>query len=102
MPEIIVKKYEHFNTALPNWDTPKGKYIKSKNHYDSELKKSGMVRSDRFGQVHEPARKDYILSKDARKIIEAAKNSKDKNGNVRLSGRAIEAMKAIGAIKKKA
>mgnify|MGYP003349363528 CR=1 FL=1 len=46
MPNIIVKKYEHINRALPNWDTPTGKYIKDKDHYDYEMKKAGMVSYD--------------------------------------------------------
>ena len=45
--------------------------------------------------------KDYKLSDKARAIISSVSNSKDKNGNVRLSDRAIDAMKDIGAIGKK-
>ena len=99
--QIIVKKYEHFNRSLPNWDTPKGKYIKSQSHYKEELAKSGMKQTDTFGQVMEAPRKDYKLSEKAREIINTAKNSKDKRGNVKLSDRTIKAMTEIGAINKK-
>ena len=98
MANIIVKNYEHFNRSLPNWDTPKGKYIKSKSHYESEMKKAGMVRSDSFGQVSQPKLKDYNLSDKARAILGSVRA--DKNGKVQLSGRQIQAMKEIGAIKK--
>jgi hypothetical protein len=99
--QIIVKNYEHFNRSFGNWDTPKGKYIKSKAHYLDELAKSGMKQYDEFGQVEEPKRKEYELSKKGREIIQAAKNSKDKNGKVKLSDKTIDAMKEMGAINKK-
>lgn|SRR3990167_618845 len=98
MASIIVKSYEHFNKSLPNWDTPKGKYIKNKEHYESELRKSGMVHVDNAGQTSKPKLKDYKLSDKARSIISSASNSKDKHGNVRLSDRTIDALKEIGAI----
>lgn len=99
MANIIVKNYEHFNRSLPNWDSTQGKYIKSKAHYEQELKKAGMKQADSFGKTSEPSRKEYELSQKAREIIREASYSKDKDGKVRLSGRAIEAMKEIGAIK---
>lgn len=98
---IIVKKYEHFNRSFGNWDTPNGKYIKSKAHYEEELKKSGMERCDEFGEIGNPNRKDYELSKKGREIIESAKSCKDRKGNVKLSDRTIDAMKSMGAIGKK-
>ena len=101
MASIIVKSYEHFNKSLPNWDTPKGKYIKNKEHYESELRKSGMVHVDNAGQTSKPKLKDYKLSDKARSIISSASNSKDKHGNVRLSDRTIDALKEIGALGKK-
>lgn len=100
MTTIIVKNWEHVNRSLPNWDTSKGKYIKNKEHYESELRKSGMVHVDKLGQTS-PKLKEYKLSDKARSIISAASNSKDKNGNVHLGGRAIDALKEIGAIGKK-
>lgn len=98
--EIIIKKYEHFNRSLPNWDTPKGKYISSERQYREELAKAGMKEVNSFGQVNSPSRKDYKLSKKANEIIETARNSKNSRGEVQLSGRTIEAMKEIGAINK--
>ena len=98
--EIIIKKWEHYNRSFKDWDTPQGKYIKNKDHYESELKKSGMVSVDKAGQVTEAPRKEYKLSKKAVDIINAAKNS-SRNGKVKLSDNAIKAMVEIGAISKK-
>lgn len=97
--QIIVKKYDHINSALPGWDTPKGKYIKSKDHYDRCLKEAGMVSYEKNNSG--PKLKDYILSKKAKEIINTASNSKDKKGRVRLDDRTIDAMKDIGAIGRK-
>lgn len=99
--QIIVKNYEHFNRSLPNWDTPKGVYVKSKDHYDRLCKEAGMVSVDKFGQTGS-SRKEYKLSNKAKEIIAAASQIKDKNGKVKLGDRTIEAMKEIGAIKPKA
>ena len=101
MTQIIIKNWEHFNRSLPNWDSPKGKYIRSKAQYQNELAKSGMKQMESFGQVGTPKKKDYILSPKAREIINTASNSKDRKGKVRLSDRTIKAMQEIGAIGKK-
>lgn len=104
MVNIIVKQsYNHINSSLPGWDTPKGRYVKNKDHYDRLCKESGMVSFEQAQEIADKARstkiKDYKPSKEALEIIKAAKNSSDKNGNVKLSDRTIEAMikkKAIG------
>lgn len=97
---IIVKSYEHVNRSLPNWDTPKGKVIRSKAHYESELRKHNMVPYEQAREiaknVQENKRKEYKLSDQAREIIQTAKSSADKDGNVQLSVRTIEAMEKMG------
>ena len=97
MGDIIVKNYEHINKALPNWDTPQGKYIKNKDHYDRCMKEAGMVSEDKASSSG-PKLKEYEISNKARDIINSAKASKDKNGNIKLSDRTIDAMKSIGAL----
>lgn len=92
MPEIIVKNYSHINSALPNWDTPRGKLIKSKDHYDRCVKEAGMTS---YENIKSPQRKEYQISDKAREIIRTAKNSVDKKGNVRLSDRTIDAMRSL-------
>lgn len=102
MVNIIVKSYEHFNKSLPNWDTPKGKYIRTKDQYDRAIKESGMISYEESNQKNASKKlKDYSLSNEAKKIIQAAKNSKDKRGNVKLSDRTIDAMVSRGIIGKK-
>lgn len=102
MVQIIVKNYEHFNRSLPNWNTPKGVYVKSKDHYDRLCKESGMVSVDKFGETGSKARKEYKLSDKSKAIIAAASQIKDKNGKIKLGDKAIKAMIEIGAIKPKA
>jgi len=98
MPNIIIKNYEHFNTALPNWDTPKGKYIRTKEQYDRAVKEAGMVKYT--GEEKSPKLKDYELSSKSRAIIASVKGKADKRGNVKLSDREIDALKSMGAIGK--
>ena len=97
--QIIVKNYQHINSALPNWNTPKGVLVKSKDHYDKLCKEAGMVPYEKNNSG--PKLKDYNLSSKAKAIIEAAKNAKDSKGRVKLSDRTVDALKDIGAIGKK-
>lgn len=91
---IIVKNYAHHNTSFKNWDTPKGVWVKSKDHYDRLMKEQGMVSYEKAQEIADKSRKskikDYKVSKETMAIIEHAKNSKDKHGNVKLSDRAID------------
>jgi hypothetical protein len=101
MTAIIVKSYAHVNKALPNWDTPQGRIVKSKDHYDRLMKENNMVSYETMMQQAENKKlKPYILSKKAQAIINHASNVKDKKGRVKLSDSAIDAMKEIGAIGK--
>ena len=100
--QIIVKNYEHFNKSLPNWNSPKGVYVKSKDHYDKLCKEAGMVSVDKFGETGSRSRKDYVLSEKAQAIITAASQTKDKKGKVKLGDKAVKAMIDMGAIKPKA
>lgn len=104
MPNIIIKNYEHFNTALPNWNTPKGVYIKTKDQYDRAMKEANMVSYDemhRRAQSNKDKRTEYKPSEKALAIMKHAINSADKKGNVKLSGRAIEGLKEMKALKPK-
>lgn len=98
--QIIVKNYEHYNKAFPVWDTPKGKYIKSRDHYEQTLKEQNMVPEEKR-KLRNCDPKPYIPSKKALEIMASARNSKEKNGKVRLSDRTIDALQGIGAINKK-
>lgn len=98
--QIIVKKYEHINSALPNWNTPRGVYVKNKDHYDRLCKEAGMVAVEDAGEVSQGKLKGYELSAKAKSIISAAQAG-SRNGKVKLSDKTIDAMKSIGALGKK-
>lgn len=99
MPAIHVKSYEHVNKAFSNWDTPNGKIIRSKDHYDRTMKEQGMVSYEQMQQQASSKKlKEYSLSAEGKAIIQAAKASKDKNGKVRLSDRTIEALVKLSLI----
>lgn len=102
MVQIIVKNYNHFNKALPNWDTPNGVHVKNKDHYDRLCKENGMISYEQAkDQEKNKVLKSYALSEKGKSIIAAAKQSKDSRGNVKLSDKTIDAMRSIGAVGKK-
>lgn len=95
--EIIVKSsYAHINRSLPNWDSPQGRIVKNRDHYDRLCKENGMVSYEKAEEMADIARKSkikpYEISKDALAIIKAAKNSSDNKGNVKLGDKVIKAM----------
>lgn len=91
--------YAHVNRALPNWDTPNGKIVKNKDHYDRLMKEAGMISYDKAQEMATgPKRKEYKLTDESRALINAAKALADKNGKVKLSGRMIEAMMKKGIV----
>lgn len=102
--QIIVKSYEHVNRSFNNWDTPNGKYIKNKDHYDRTMKEQGMVSYEKMKQMtEENYRRDkkFEPSKKALGIVKYAIEHADKNGNVKLSGKAVQALKEMKAIRPK-
>lgn len=96
--QVIVKNYEHFNRSLPNWDTPKGVYVRSKAHYERLCQEANMVPASQTKTV---TRKEYSLSKEAQSIIASAQIRADGKGRVQLSDRTIAAMIKKRAIGKK-
>lgn len=102
MPAIIVKNYEHFNKAFGNWNTPKGVHVKNKDHYDRLMKENNMISyEESVEKSKNNGNKPYVTSDKAWDIIKAAKNSKNKKCQVKLSDRTLDAMREIGAIDKK-
>ena len=101
MANIIVRNYEHFNRSLPNWDTPKGKWIGSRAQYEKELAKNGFVSFEEGEKLAASGRKtlhkDYDgLSPQAMAVCKAAKDQADKKGNLKPSSRLIDGMKKAG------
>jgi hypothetical protein len=100
--QIIVKSYNHLNKAFPNWDTPQGKLVKNKDHYDRLMKENGMISYEQSVENSKKAgNKPYILSKDAESIIREAKLKRNSKGQVKLDGKLGEKLVKIGAINKK-
>ena len=83
------KGYEHYNRAL-------GKRIRSKSHYQEEMKRQGMIPKEAADEIarKRTERKPYTPSQDARDIINSLRP--DKKGNVRMSDRAIDKLKDMG------
>jgi hypothetical protein len=92
MTYIIVKNYEHFNRSLPNWDSPKGKYIKNKKQYEEEMAKGG------FKPYKETSPKEskWIPSEDLKRTLGDFKQMADRKGKIHLGSKAIEKMKSMG------
>ena len=100
---IIVKSYEHINRSFSGWDTPNGRHVRSKDHYDRLCKEQGMVSFEKAEELaqrgREAKQKPYTISKDSEEIIREARLKADRKGNVKLSDRQIEVLvkrKAIG------
>ena len=91
---IIVRNYEHYNTAFKDWKgSAKGRYISSKADYEQALAEEGMITSkqaDAEGLNKAPKRKEYTITPDTQALIESVKQTKDRKGNVKPSDRAIE------------
>jgi hypothetical protein len=95
---IIVKNYEHMNRSFPNWDTPRGKYISSRAHYEREMAKNGMIPFEQAEQIkntntHKPY--DGISAK-AMEVCYAAKQMADKKGKLRIGSRLQKGMESVG------
>lgn len=96
---IIVKNYEHINRSFPHWDTPKGKYIRSKKHYLEEMKRGGFVAYEEGARIAEQTyhKNDYKgLNPVAENVIKAARLISDSKGRIKPSDRLIEGMKEVG------
>ena len=97
MVGIIVKKYEHFNRSLGNWDSPKGKYIGSKAQYEKELAKQGFVSFEEAEKMKTNPHKEYKgISVKAMEVCKAAKDMADRKGNLRIGTRLQKAMESVG------
>ncbi len=92
--QIIVKSWAHYNSAL-------GTYVKSKDHYDSLMKKGGYVtQEEQNDRCKNNGNKPFILSKDAEDVIKAAKSKRDSKGRVKLDGKLGDKLVSMGAINK--
>lgn len=89
-------EFKHFNVAM-------GIHIHDKEHYKREMKARHMLPYEQVEELaeqwdREHPHKEYKLSSKAEDIIRSLKLSSDKNGNIQLGGRALEALRGIGAL----
>ena len=90
--------FRHFNNAM-------NCMIYSKEHYKHEMRKRRLVpyvEAEKLADIWDKKnpRQEYDeLSPKAMSIIRSLKQTTDKHGNLCLGGRAIKALKEIGAIK---
>ena len=89
-------EYRHYNRSL-------GCFVEGKEHFKKLLARGNFIPYDlaqKYAAEHDKTHphKDYTLSKKARDIIASVKLTADRKGNIKLGGRAIEALKEIGAI----
>ena len=101
--QIIVKQsYAHHNRSFSNWDSPKGVWVKNKDHYDRLCKEQGMVSYDKAqAECTGPKLKEYKLTKESEQLIKEARLRADSRGNVKLSDKMIDVLVKKGAVGKK-
>lgn len=81
-----------------------GCFVEGKEHYKRILKQKGLVpfeEAERLAQEFDNNHRipeELSLSPKAQDIIRSIKSTADKNGNIYLGNRAIEALREIGAI----
>lgn len=88
---IIVKNYEHYNRAL-------GKHIRSKAHYEEEMRKGGFVSFEEGQRLAESCkkRKEYVPSKKCVEIVNTLERMKEKKITLSQHPRLVKAMKDGG------
>lgn len=84
--------YSGYNRAL-------GVNIKSKRHYQEEMKRQGMVSYEKGEDIarkaRERAHKDYKPTEETKRFLSEV-NNRSKDGKVKLSGRELAYMEKIG------
>lgn len=94
MANIIVRKYDHYNSSM-------GKHIRSREHYEKEMVAGGYIPYDKACQLAEKAKqentKKYDGLKDSTmKFLHQVKDMSDSKGNIRVGSRFIEGLKEHG------
>lgn len=92
-------QFDHYNNAL-------GMHIYSKEHLKTEMKKRRMLPMELCNDLagewdnknSKPVVSEENLTPKARDIIRSLKSMADRKGNLKLEGRAIDALIGIGAI----
>jgi hypothetical protein len=93
MMEVIVKKFDpHYNLALD-------KVVTSERQYKEEMRKGGFISQERGDEIvrnNIEKRKEFKISKNAETWMREARMTADRQGNVKLSDRQVDAMRQMG------
>ena len=95
MPNINVKKYEHYNKSFANWNSPCGRYISSKAEYEKAMREEGMIserEARRQGISDKADRKEFTVNKATVSLIESVRATKDSKGKIHPTGRQLDAL----------
>ena len=101
-PNIIVKKYEHFNTSFKDWDSPKGKWVRSKEHYEQLMRENGMVSFEEGNRQVEANKnrreREYKkgLTPKAMDLCKEIQGMGKADGTLKAGSNLIDAMKDVG------
>jgi len=91
--EIIIKEFKpHYNVAL-------GKVVTSQRQYNEEIKRGGYISYEEGcerAKKNQDAHQWNGISEEGREWVKGVAAKADKKGNVRLSGREVEALKSKG------
>ena len=93
MPEIIVKNFKpHYNIALD-------KVVTSERQYKEEMKRGGYISADAGNEIVKrnlEKQREFKVSKNAEQWMREVKLKSDRDGNVKLSDRQVDAMRKMG------
>ena len=101
----IIVKGKSSNRFHPHYNRAMGKMIHTKKDYLNGMKQGGFIPFDEARKIAEQTSKakhkpyDRLSPKAMAIVTTVSQQRPDKKGNIKLSGRTIEAMKEIGAIK---
>lgn len=89
-------EYRHYNSSL-------GCFVEGKEHFKKLLARGKYIPyelAQKYAEEYDrnQPKRSTKLSKKAQDIINSVKLTADKKGNIKLGGRAIKALKEIGAI----
>lgn len=87
-------QYRGYNKAL-------GCFVENKEHFRKLMSTGKFIPyeiAEKYCEQFDNKESKYSLSTKATDIIKSIKLTKDKHGNIKLGGRAIEALKEIGVI----
>lgn len=94
MPNIIIKRYDHYNRAMGRW-------IGSRKEYEKAMVEGGYIPFEKAEQLAEQARarntKKYDgLSEKTMKFLHGVKDMADKKGNIPITDKFVKGLRENG------